>query len=233
MARVVDGYGYRVGCHQLGGVGAEEGLKLSWRLLRRFQLSTGVARVQLKWFAFASGLAGLALAGPGTLNAFLTGDFRVPQKALQVLAIVSILGIPAAAGVAILRYHLYDIDLILKRSLVYSALTVLLGVMYAGSVVVLQGILAPFTSGETLAVAVATLAVAFVLRPVRDRIQGVVDRTFFRSRYDAGRTLESFAGELRDDIDLELLPARIVEAVTATMQPTHVGLWIRASRPRR
>ena len=131
-----------------------------------------------------------------------------------------------------MRYHLYDIDLILKRSLVYSALTVLLGAMYAGSVVVLQGVLEPFTSGDTLAVAASTLAVAFVFRPVRDRIQGVVDRTFFRARYDATRTLEFFANQIRDDVDLELLPERIVGAVSATMQPTHVGLWLRGSPPR-
>jgi hypothetical protein len=202
-------------------------------LLRRFQRSAGVARIQLKWFTFAAGFAGLVLAGPGMLfNLLITGDVTKGLKLFQVLTIVSMLGIPAAAGVAIMRYHLYDIDLILKRSLVYSALTVLLGAMYAGSVVVLQGVLEPFTSGDTLAVAASTLAVAFVFRPVRDRIQGVVDRTFFRSRYDTARTLESFAGEVRDDVDLDLLPARIIGAVSATMQPTHVGLWLRRSPPR-
>jgi len=202
-------------------------------MIRRFRHSVGVARLQLKWFAFATGFAGLVLAGQGTpFNIVLSTDLGEGVKPFEVLTIASILGIPAAAGVAIMRYHLYDIDLILKRSFVYSALTILLGTMYVGTVVVLQGVLAQFTSGDTLAVAASTLAVAYVFRPVRDRLQRLVDRTFFRSRYDAGRTLESFASEVRDDVDLELLPSRIVGVVTATMQPSNVGLWLRGSPPR-
>jgi hypothetical protein len=136
--------------------------------------------------------------------------------------------IPAATGIAILKYRLYEIDLLINRTLVYGSLTATLALVYVGSVVVLQGAFRALTGQESQLVVVATtLAIAALFNPLRRRIQGFVDRRFYRRKYDAAKTLAAFSAKLRDETDLDALNAELVGVVRETMQPSHVSLWLR------
>jgi hypothetical protein len=137
--------------------------------------------------------------------------------------------LPIAMGIAILKYRLYDLDRIINRTLVYGGLTALLVLVYAGGVVVLGGALRGLTGQEnnSLAVAASTLAVAALFRPARSRIQGFIDRRFYRRKYDAARTLEAFSARLRDEVELDALTTDLLRVVGETVQPVRASLWLR------
>jgi hypothetical protein len=190
----------------------------------RWRRSAGVERQQLKWFTYAAAL--MLVANVVTFTVLPEG------VASDVLFGLSIALVPIAAGVAILRHRLYDIDRLINRTLVYAALTAVLGTVYAGAVLVLG--LVGGVGGElpSWAVAGATLAVATLFQPARRRIQAVVDRRFNRRRYDASRTVEAFSARLRDEVDLDTLSAELLAGVEQTMEPTTVSLWLRPSAVR-
>jgi hypothetical protein len=191
----------------------------------RLDNARGEERQQIKWFVYAA--------------AVLLGDFLfvvLPAQetagpgAAFVFIMVGLMGIPLAVGVAILKYRLYDIDRIINRTLVYGALTAILAGVYFAGVTAAQAILQTLT-GQTelpqLAIVASTLVIAALINPLRRRVQAFVDRRFYRSKYDARKTLETFSVKLRDETDLDRLGDEIVSVVRETMQPAHVGLWLR------
>ncbi len=190
-------------------------------LVLRFRRSHGEERLQLRWFTLAALLFLLCCAV--SVGLFLTSVAWVGQA----LVVAGFSTIPLAAGLAILHYRLYDIDLVIKRTLVYTSLTIVLLATYAVLVLVLQVLLRPLAGESDLAVAASTLTVAALFRPVRSAIQRGVDRRFFRSRYDAARTVEEFSERLRNELDLDSLGTDLRAVVREAMQPAHVSLWLR------
>jgi hypothetical protein len=145
-----------------------------------------------------------------------------------VVVISALVGFPISIGIAMVRYRLYDIDFVINRTLVYGALTVVLVAVYFGGIVVLQRIFVALTGQKsTLAVVASTLVIAALFNPLRRRIQSFIDRRFYRRKYDARKTLESFSAKLRDETDLDALSDDLVGVVRETMQPAHVSLWLR------
>jgi hypothetical protein len=186
-------------------------------LALRFRRSRGVERQQIKWVWAAGTLLVLSFLLSGLLQGPLGGD-----QADSIL-FVGLLGLPAAVAVAVLRYRLYDIAVVVNRTLVYGSLTATLAGVYLASVLLLQLVLDPVTSGSS------TLAVAGLFGPARRRIQAIVDRRFYRRKYDATRTLDAFNARLREELDLDSLSSELRAVLEETMQPTHVSLWLRPS----
>jgi hypothetical protein len=207
-------------------------------LILRYRLALGERRQQIKWIAFAASFVGFgfvsAMASGLIVLAFAPeswGSANIPPLWFDLLFSVVLLsfgGVPIAVGAAVLRYRLYDIDLLINRALVYGALTVLLTATYFGGVVGLQAVVRSLTGqGSTLAVVASTLAIAALFVPLRRRVQGFVDRSFYRRKYDAAKTLEAFNARLREETDLDALSSDVVGVVRRTMQPAHVSLWLR------
>jgi hypothetical protein len=192
-------------------------------IARRFRGARGLEAQQLKWIALAATIVGVVIVAL-VLSWFVPWEGRWVAQVRLLLAGLAASAFPIAAGIAILRHKLLDIDVVINRTLVYGALTATLAAAYVGSVLLLQLVLSP---GSQLTVAASTLAVAALFRPARVRIQAAVDRRFYRRRYDAGRTLERFAARLHTQLDLDALGAELVGVVAETMQPAHVSLWLR------
>jgi hypothetical protein len=195
----------------------------AWSLVVRFRRARGVERLQLRWLALAAAMAAAAVLALTALGA--TGN----EGLLGWVSAICVALLPLATGAAILRYRLYDLDRIISRTLAYGLLlTVLLGGGYAGVGLGLGQLLGRDSS---LAVAVATLAVAAAFQPARRRVQAVVDQRFDRRRYDAALTIQAFSARLRQQVDLDTLTAELLAVVDQTMQPTRVSLWLRPSPP--
>jgi hypothetical protein len=191
----------------------------------RMRRAAGRERLQLKWFVYVTVLMALFLM-IGTVGGSAVQDSG--QIASGIVFAVLLTGFPAAMGIAILRHNLYDIDVVINRTLVYGLLTATLAATYVGSVLLLQLALSSVTSDSSLAVAISTLGVAALFQPARGRIQAVVDRRFYRRKYDAARMLESFSAHLREEVDLDTLGAELRGVIHEAMQPKHVSLWLRS-----
>ena len=195
-------------------------------VVARFRAARGIERQQLKWLALLAVLAVVVLALLLVIDQFVNLDTGTGQVAAGVvLGLLSTAPVLAAA-VAILRYRLYDVDVVINRALVYGALTALLGATYLGLVLLIG--LAVGQSG--FAVAASTLAVAALFRPARARVQAAVDRRFYRRRYDAAQALAGFGARLRDQVELDALSHELRGVVDECLQPAHVSLWLRAVR---
>jgi hypothetical protein len=199
---------------------------VSASLVVRLHHARGVERQQIKWVAYAGALGeGASLPTYTVLEAV---NLQWLQLIGHVPALIGIVGVPTAVGIAILRYRLYDIDLIINRTLVYGSLTAMLLGLYFGGIVVLQRLIVLLTGQKsTLAVVASTLLIAALFNPLRRRLQSFIDRRFYRGKYDARKTLERFSAQLRDETDLDALSEDLVGVVRETMQPAHASLWLR------
>jgi hypothetical protein len=187
-------------------------------LVLRSRRSRGVERQQFKWLAGSAGLLFVTLPFAAAFNYSDVAGFVMT---------VALIALPVSVGIAVLRYRLYEIDRLISRTLVYGSLTVVLGGAYVGLVLAGQWVFSSFAGGSDLAIAASTLVVAALFLPLRSRLQLLVDRRFYRRRYDAQRTLEAFGARLRQEIELEALTGELCDAVEETMQPAHVALWLR------
>jgi hypothetical protein len=194
-------------------------------LVVRFMQGAEVERRQIKWLLFAGALLPIAWVAGLLLEAALGSTDSVTNVTNGLLSLAAA-AIPTAIGIAILKHRLYDIDLIINRTLVYGGLTALLAAAYFIIVVTMQNAI-PGADDSDLTIAASTLAVAALFRPLQARVQSFIDRRFYRRRYDAQRTLESFTAHLRDEVDLDQLSSNLVAVVGETMQPAHTSLWMR------
>jgi hypothetical protein len=199
-----------------------------WSLRARTREASLEERQQIKWIL----LGGMALAAFVLFWGVMQGLGH--EEIPATIGPIALSIFPAAVGIAILRFRLYDIDLLINRTLVYGTLSAILGFVYLGAVVLLQRLSTPLTAESDIAIAASTLAVAALFRPLRAQVQRFIDHRFYRSRYDAAATLEEFSFHLRDQVDLESLSHQLVSVVSKTMQPAHVSLWLREEeRPSR
>ena len=208
-------------------------------LILRYLRSGEVVREQIKWLAFAASVVTLGVSGAivhGTLFSSGAAGNTAPllNNLLEDAITLSFGGVPVAIGIAVLKYRLYDIDIVINRALVYGSLTITLALVYLGSVTATQALFQKLTGQDDLsqlAVVVSTLAIAALFNPLRRRVQSFIDRRFYRRKYDARKTLEAFSARLRNETDLDGLNADLVTVVRETMQPEHVSLWLRPDTP--
>jgi hypothetical protein len=207
----------------------------AFSLVLRYRRSGREVREQIKWLAFAASFVGLMYFGTLISGLLLSPESYTTNETpplwvslTQQLSYVSFASVPIAIGVAVLKYRLYDIEIIINRALVYGSVTATLVALYFGGIVLLQRVFVIITGERsTLAVVASTLLIAALFNPLRHRIQSLIDRRFYRSKYDARRTLEAFSGRLREETDLQMLKNDLVGVVSETMQPAHVSLWLR------
>ncbi|CAN5791521.1 hypothetical protein BH18ACT11_BH18ACT11_12230 [soil metagenome] len=202
-------------------------------LLLRLRSARGEERQQIKWFAYAATVVSGSLILTYTVSEAM--DARWILRVGFGILVAGILGLPIAMGFAILKHRLYDIDLIINRTLVYGVLTVLLGLAYFGGVTAIQAIFQTVTGQEKLpqlAIVVSTLLIAALFNPLRRHIQSFIDRRFYRSKYDAAKTLDAFSATLREETDLGALSSELMGVVAETIQPAHVSLWLKEPRAR-
>jgi hypothetical protein len=203
-------------------------------LVLRFRRSRGEERQQIKWIAFSASvvvvvyLIAMVASLLSPAPTWFAGRSPAWLRLLQSAALLSLTAVPIALGFAVLKYRLYDIDALINRALVYGSLTVFLAATYLGGVVGLEHVFRVLAGqGSTLAVVASTLVIAALFSPLRRRVQGFVDRRFYRSKYDAAKTLEAFSARLREETDLDALTDGVVGVARRTMQPAHVSLWLR------
>ena len=209
-------------------------------MVLRFRRSRGEVRQQIKWFTFVVSFTGLMyfIVMISQVVIVLGSDDNLPQTPLWVellfsLAALGFAGVPISIGFAVLKYRLYEIDVVINLTLVYGSLTATLVAIYLGGVATTQAILRALTDQTEqpqLAIVVSTLVIAALFNPLRRRIQSFIDRRFYRSKYDARKTLEAFSARLRDETDLETLSNNLAGVIWETMQPAHVSLWLRPDR---
>jgi hypothetical protein len=192
-------------------------------LILRFRRAQGTARRQIKWVAYAAALLPIGYL----LSTILSAYTRLAAVAL----ILSLSSFPIAVGIAILRSNLYDIDIIINRTLVYSALTLTLGLVYVGCIILSRTLVAPLIGGSEVAIVASTLVMAALFDPLRRRFQKLIDKRFYRRKYDATKVLAAFGATARDETELERLTAEMLRVVDETMQPEFVGLWLREPGP--
>lgn len=188
----------------------------------RMRHARGEERQQIKWFVYATAVMAAGLVTTGIVSAARPGE-QAGEVAVNAISALGFMALPVAIGVAVLKYRLYEIDLVINRTLVYAMLSLLLGAVY-GIGVVLLPLLLPIAGGNDLVVAASTLTVAGLFSPLRRRVQGFVDRNFYRARYDAAETMESFATRIRHDVDVEQLADDLMAIVQVTLQPAAISL---------
>jgi hypothetical protein len=189
----------------------------------RLRYASPVERRQIEWFVYFIALGVIAFIASIVVELF---DANAGGFFWGIAAFC--LGMTAvAAGIAILRYRLYDIDVLIRRTVIYGATTVGLAVTFFGVILLVETVLSPFTRGNELAVAASTLVSLALFQPLRSRVQNAVDRRFYRSRYDAARTLDEFSVRLRDQVALDAVRTDLLDAVRDTVQPAHASLWLR------
>jgi hypothetical protein len=195
-------------------------------LFVRYRRANATEREQIKWLLYACAV--FLVVYVGGFVSRLGGTASLGGYILGVFFGLSVIALPAAIGIAIFRYRLYDIDVVINRTLVYGSLTVMLVALYFGGIVVSQRVFVALTGEQsTLAVVASTLLIAALFIPLRGRIQSFIARRFYRSKYDARKTLEAFSAKLRDETDLEALSDDLVGVIRETMQPANVSLWLR------
>jgi len=187
----------------------------------RFRRAVGIERQQLKWLAYFAALLAIAV---------LVGSVGQAYKPAQLFLIAAATAVPFAIGLAVMRYRLYEIDVIIRRTLIYGVLSATLVGVYVAAVLALQYALSPFTTGNALVVAGSTLVAVALFQPLRERIRRAVDQRFYRSRYDAQATIDAFAVRLRNEIDLDALASELLDVVSDTVRPAWARLWLRKER---